>query len=275
MLDFAGDLMAGGRDVAVARIGGVDENMVRPHRHDYFEIYVLEAGSRYHWADRSLYRIEPSELIIFPPGVEHFSYADAGVRFRRVVVYFTPEAVLYPHVLDAIRAEVSVVRPERTGLRAVQQVVEELLAAQDVLGDGSQDEMRLLVTQLLVRLLRGERRDARTAPREGRIADVIHYLHDNYAEPIDLATLSERFFVSPFYLSREFKKHTGATIIGYVNGLRVGRAERLLQETEDPVSQISAAVGFANVTHFNRVFRARTEMSPSQFRSRERTGATA
>ncbi|GAA4288071.1 AraC family transcriptional regulator [Georgenia daeguensis] len=271
MLDFAGDLMASGRDVAVARIGGVDENMVRPHRHDYFEIYVLEAGSRYHWADRSLYRIEPAELIVFPPGVEHFSYADVGVRFRRVVVYFTPEAVLYPHVLDAIRDEVTVVRPGR----GVQQVVEELLAAQDVLGDVSQDEMRLLVTQLLVRMLRGERRDARTAPREGRIADVIHHLHDHYAEPTDLATLAEKFFISPFYLSREFKKHTGATIIGYVNDLRVGRAERLLQETEDSVSQISAAVGFANVTHFNRVFRARKDMSPSQCRALERTGRSA
>ncbi|MCK6210781.1 AraC family transcriptional regulator [Georgenia sp. EYE_87] len=275
MLDFAGDLMASGRDVAVARIRGVDDNMMRPHRHDYFEIYYLEAGSRYHWADHTLYRIEPPELIVFPPGVEHFSYADDGVPFQRVVLYFTPEAVLYPHVLDAIRAPVTVVRPEGPGLRGVSQVVEQLLATQDVLGDGSQEEMRLLITQLLVKLLRGEHRDARMAPREGRIADVIHHLHDHYAEPIDLTTLAERFFISPFYLSREFKKHTGTTIIGYVNGLRVGRAERLLQETEDPVSQISAAVGFANVTHFNRVFRARTAMSPSQFRSRERAGATA
>jgi AraC-like DNA-binding protein len=271
VLDFAGDLMASGRDVAGARIGGVDENMVRPHRHDYFEIYVLEAGSRYQWADHALYRLEPSELIVLPPGVEHFSYADAGVRFRRVVVYFTHEAVLYPHVLDTIGSEVSVVRLGRGAL----QVVEELLAVQEVLGDRSQDEMRLLITQLLIRLLRGERRDARMAPREGRMADVVHYLHDHYAEPIDLASLSERFFISPFYLSREFKKHTGTTIIGYVNGLRIGRAERLLQETKHPVSQISAAVGFANVPHFNRVFRARTAMSPSQCRARNKADESA
>ncbi|MFH5821432.1 helix-turn-helix domain-containing protein [Georgenia sp. AZ-5] len=275
MLDFAGDLMASGRDVAVARIRGVNDNMVRPHRHDYFEIYFLEAGSRYHRTAHTLYRIEQSELIIFPPDVEHFSYGDDGVPFRRVVLYFTPDAVLYPHVLEAVRAEVSVVRPEGTGLRATQNVVEQLLAAQDVLGDGSQDEMKLLITQLLVKLLRGEHRDARLAPREGRIADVIHYLHDHYAEPIDLTTLAEQFFISPFYLSREFKKHTGTTIIGYVNGLRVGRAERLLQETEDPISQISTEVGFANVSHFNRVFRARTAMSPSQCRAREKTGETA
>ncbi|WP_418606816.1 helix-turn-helix domain-containing protein [Georgenia sp. SUBG003] len=159
--------------------------------------------------------------------------------------------------------------------RGVQQLVEELLCAQDLLGGGSQEEMRLLVTQLLVRLLRGERRDARMAPREGRIADVVHYLHDHYAEPIDLATLSERFFISPFYLSREFKKHTGTTIIGYVNGLRVGRAERLLQETGASVSEISATVGFANVTHFNRVFRARTSMTPSQCRARDGAGELA
>ncbi|SDQ16710.1 MULTISPECIES: AraC family transcriptional regulator [Actinopolyspora] len=270
MLDFAGDLMTRGREVAVARSHGVDENMVRAHRHDYFEIYFLEAGTRYHGTDQELYRIEQSELIIFPPGVEHFSYGDAGVPFRRVVVYFRPEAVLYAHVLEAVAGQVCVVRPGGESLRAVENVVEELLTAQDVLGDGAQDEMRLLVTQLLVKLMRAERRDARLARRAGRIADVIYHLHDHYAEPIDLTTLAERFFSSPFYLSREFKKHTGSTIIGYVNGLRIGRAERLLQETARPVSRISAEVGFANVSHFNRVFRARTGMSPSQFRGREK-----
>jgi AraC family transcriptional regulator, arabinose operon regulatory protein len=270
MLDFAGDLMTRGREVAAARSHGIDENMVRPHLHDYFEIYFLEAGSRYHGTDQDLYRTEQSELIIFPPGVEHFSYSDDGVPFRRVVLYFRPDAVLYPHVLEAIASEVFVVRPGGANLRAVENVVEELLTAQDVLGDGAQDEMKLLITQLLVKLMRAERRDARLARRAGRIADVIHHLHDHYAEPINLTTLAERFFSSPFYLSREFKKHTGSTIIGYVNGLRVGRAERLLQETDRRISQISAEVGFANVSHFNRVFRARTAMSPSQCRAREK-----
>lgn len=270
MLDFAGDLMTRGREVAVARSHGVDENMVRPHRHDYFEVYFLEAGTRYHGTDQDLYRIGQSELIVFPPGVEHFSYSDVGIPFRRVVLYFRPEAVLYPHLLEEIASEVCVVRPGGANLRAVENVVEELLTAQDVLGDGAQYEMNLLITQLLVKLMRAERRDARLARRAGRIADVIHHLHDHYAEPIDLTTLAERFFSSPFYLSREFKKHTGSTIIGYVNGLRIGRAERLLQETDRPVSRISAEVGFANVSHFNRVFRARTDMSPSQCRAREK-----
>src|SRR5699024_11316087 len=34
MQDVAGELMAGGRQVAVARVHGGDDNMARPHRHD-------------------------------------------------------------------------------------------------------------------------------------------------------------------------------------------------------------------------------------------------
>lgn len=266
MLDFAGDLMSRGRDVAVARVRGVDDNMARPHRHDYHEIYFLEAGSRYHWTEHALYRIEPPELIAFPPGVEHFSFGDDGVPFQRVVVYFRPEAVLYPHVREQL-AGVEVARPAGRGLRAVRHVLDQLLAVQDVLGDGAQEEMCLLVTQLLVKLLREEQRDARVSPQAGRIAEIIHYLHEHYAEPIDLTTLAARVYISPYYLSREFKRHTGATVIGYVNGLRIGRAERLLQETEDPVGRIAGQVGFANVTHFNRVFRTRTRATPTQFRA--------
>lgn len=270
MKDYAGNYMANGRDVAAARVRGVDDNMVRPHRHDYFEIYALEAGCRYHWADHSLYLMEPPELIIFPPGVEHFSYGDEGVTFRRVVIYFRETAVLYPHVLDQIRDDVMVFRPARDGHAGVRGIIEQILAVQEQNGASSRDEARLLATQLLVKMLGAEKRDARTRQREGRTAELIHHLHDNFTEPIDLGTLAEHFFVSPYYLCREFKKHTGSTIINYVNGLRIGQAVRLLQETDETVASISSQVGFANVTHFNRVFRARMGVSPSSLRTGSR-----
>lgn len=268
MRDYAGSHMASGRDVALARVRGVDDNMVRPHRHDYFEIYVIESGSRYHWGEHTLFLIEPPELIIFPPGVEHFSYADDGIAFQRVVVYFHAAAVLYPHVLEAIRDEILVFRPEGAGQAGVRGVVEQLLAAQDGTSESAQDEMRLLVTQLLVKTLDTKRRDARTKRREGRMADVLRYLHDHFTGPIELGTLAEQFFISPYYLSREFKKHTGSTVIGYVNRVRIGQAERLLEETSLPVCDIAAEVGFANVAHFNRVFRAQTGTTPSSVRAR-------
>ncbi|SRR5690606_27474427 len=267
MQDVAGELMARGRQVAVARVTGVDDNMIRPHRHDYLEVYVLEDGRRDHFSAGSVHRLRAPEVITFPPADEHFSYSPPGVPFRRVVVYARPEAVLYPHVLEEVSAGTKVFRPSEAGLAAVRRLVDQLLYTQEELGERSQDEMRLQLTQLLLVLQRQQSVDAATAARETRIAQVVRHLHDHYREHIELADLADQFFVSRHHLSREFRRHTGTTVITYVTDLRVDQARRLLVETDQPIGQIAESVGFATVTHFNRVFRERTGTTPRAVRA--------
>ena len=87
--------------------------------------------------------------------------------------------------------------------------------------------------------------------------------------------LAEQFYLSPYYLCREFKKYTNSTIVQYINSLRVGHAQRLFVETDKSVTEISKIVGFSNVTHFNRVYRSVTGLSPSKSRkqAKERSAA--
>lgn len=267
MQDVAGELMARGRQVAVARVSGVDDNMVRPHRHDHLEIYLLEEGQRAHLSGGVVHRMRAPEVITFPPGDEHFSWSPPGLPFRRVVVYARPEAVLYPHALDQVSRAARVVRPTEAGLAAVRALVDQLLYTQEELGERSQDEMRLQLTQLLLLLHRQQDVDSATAAREARIVRVVRHLHEHYREHIDLSELAGAFFVSRHHLSREFRLHTGTTVISYVNDLRVDQARRLLVETEHPIGRIAEEVGFRTVTHFNRVFRERTGRTPRSIRA--------
>ena len=48
MIDQAGIMMAQGRSIAGERIQGVNDNMSKSHYHDYFELYYLEEGERFH-----------------------------------------------------------------------------------------------------------------------------------------------------------------------------------------------------------------------------------
>lgn len=273
MQDVAGELMARGRQVAVARVTGVDDNMVRPHRHDHLEIYLLEEGRRDHLSGGEVHRMRAPEVITFPPGDEHFSWSPPGLPFRRVVVYARPEAVLYPHALEQVSRAARVVRPTEAGLAAVRALVDQLLYTQEELGERSQDEMRLQLTQLLLLLRRQQDVDAATAARETRIVRVVRHLHEHYREHVDLSELAEAFFVSRHHLSREFRRHTGTTVISYVNDLRVDQARRLLVETERPIGRIAEEVGFTTVTHFNRVFRERTGRTPRSIRAERPSGA--
>ena len=95
---------------------------------------------------------------------------------------------------------------------------------------------------------------------------MIRYIHSHYQEDISLEMLAQMFYVSPYYLCREFKKSTNSTIVRYINVTRIMNAQRKFMETSKNITDISRETGFSNLTHFNRVFKSVTGMSPSQYR---------
>ena len=111
---------------------------------------------------------------------------------------------------------------------------------------------------MLLLLIAREESPEKAPERKSRIGEVIRYIHSHYQEEISLEMLAQMFYVSPYYLCREFKKNTKSTIIRYIN------------ETSKNITDISKETGFSNLTHLNRVFKAVTGMSPSQYRKQFR-----
>jgi PAS domain S-box-containing protein len=113
--------------------------------------------------------------------------------------------------------------------------------------------------------------DARLSPHVVRLAeDASQYLREHFAERIDLPSLSSVLAVSPGYLGRAFKQHTGTTPHQFLIDLRLNAAERLLADTDLSVTQIAWRVGFATPSHFVTTFRARMGRTPIEFRRRVR-----
>ena len=70
--------------------------------------------------------------------------------------------------------------------------------------------------------------------------------------------------------SRFFRTHIGKTFPAFVNDLRIGRACRLLAETEMNVTEIALLCGYRNLSNFNRQFLQLKKGSPSDFRRQMR-----
>ena len=52
-----------------------------------------------------LYKMEAGEFMIFPPYVMHHSYGEENIPFKRLVLYFKQEEILWPSVRDALKKE--------------------------------------------------------------------------------------------------------------------------------------------------------------------------
>lgn len=83
MIDQAGIMMAQGALIASERIIGVNDNMAQSHYHEYFELYYLETGERFHMVQDRCYKMTAGEFIIFPPYVMHYSYGEKDMPFKR------------------------------------------------------------------------------------------------------------------------------------------------------------------------------------------------
>ena len=67
MIDQAGIMMAQGRSIAGERIQGVNDNMSKSHYHDYFELYYLEEGERFHIIQDLFTASIRENSLYFPP----------------------------------------------------------------------------------------------------------------------------------------------------------------------------------------------------------------
>ena len=92
------------------------------------------------------------------------------------------------------------------------------------------------------------------------------YIAEHYAEKLTLTGIASQFYISPYYLSRLFKKSINLSLIEYINGVRVKAAQNLIEKSNESISDIAEKTGFMTTAHFRRVFKDATGLSPQQYR---------
>ncbi|MCM3703993.1 helix-turn-helix domain-containing protein [Paenibacillus macerans] len=97
------------------------------------------------------------------------------------------------------------------------------------------------------------------------------YIYSHLFEEIRLQELAELSGLNPEYLSQLFKKETGLTLMNYIQWERIEEAKKLLAHSGEPISTIGARLTFYDQSHFIKVFKKHTGVTPKQYRNRVRT----
>jgi len=91
-------------------------------------------------------------------------------------------------------------------------------------------------------------------------------LNDHTGSEITLQYLANETGVHPVHISRMFPRYFGANLGMYIRKLRVNKAVELILNTDLSLTQVSAACGFSDQSHFIRNFRSIYRISPLQFK---------
>jgi AraC-like DNA-binding protein len=96
--------------------------------------------------------------------------------------------------------------------------------------------------------------------------DVLSFIECNFMENIRLEDAAEVANMSVCHFSRQFGSIAGMGFKSYLNQLRVNRAEDLLKNSEDSITEIAYKCGFGSIRTFNRAFISSQGMPPSKIR---------
>lgn len=261
---------------------GYPFHTVRWHFHPEYELHHVVATGGHYFVGDFIGEFEPDNLVLTGPNLPHNWISDvpAGVQvpLRGRIVQFSEELVAQATTaFPEFAACAGILELSRRGAlfsRATAKVVgpmlKELVELQGV---------RRIA--LFIDILAALSRDAGARPltsasylpdpsgfMSAGINQALAYIDSHLTEPFsegDLAAIAKR---SPSAFSRCFRRHTGMSLVEYVNRLRINLAcQLLMSEAELPITEICYAAGYNNVSNFNRQFLAQKGMPPSRFRA--------
>ena len=101
---------------------------------------------------------------------------------------------------------------------------------------------------------------------ETPIEESIHYIRQNYHEPLNLNKLAEIANLSPYYYAHCFKEETGFSPMEYVTNTRLEQAKVKLIRTQKTVEEIADEIGYSSSSSFINMFVKKVGYSPKQYR---------
>ncbi len=107
---------------------------------------------------------------------------------------------------------------------------------------------------------------AQKAPGNLYIRQALRFMADNYAQKLTLGAVSAHVGLSPNHFSTLFHKTMGISFQEHLSRLRVEESKRLLLNSQYSLNDIAIAMGFTDQSHYCKVFKRITGISPGKYR---------
>jgi len=213
---------------------------------------------------RQRHELSAGQWLLIPAGLPHAYGADDTTPWSIQWVHFQGRASAAFAALLGAENEVAVLAVPRSGaenleLARLYEGLEQGYTQANLLAAAAQ--LRLVLTELE----RAQRTGRPTSASEAVTASLV-WMTDNLAARADLGELAKAAGLSVPHYSELFRRATGYPPVEHFLRLKIQRACQLLDTTELRVSEVAAAVGWADPFYFSRFFRKITGQSPRAYR---------
>lgn len=259
------------------------------HKHREFELnFVIDGAGLKRIVGDSIESTEFLDLALIGSELEHHWAEPAKFvhhRMREITIQFTPaiisDTIMANEAFSSIR---KLFKEAKNGVAFSQPII---ASVRDLLiqmtTEQSAFQRYIIFLQILHtlsedphkhELASDEFSQSIIATDSQRIRVATDYIQKHFREDIRLEDLARIVCMSPTSFSRFFSLRTHKSVSEYIIDHRMGYAARMLIDTRQSVMAICIASGFNNVSNFNRLFKKRKGVTPTEYRANYIAGKT-
>lgn len=243
------------------------------HSHDYYVVSLIEQGRQSFTHKGTKYLTSPGGIILINPDTVHTGEAVDKQGFELHSLYPTTahmEMAAFEltgrHQMLPFFKEVRVDNPETRN---------RILSLHEALSQGAsalECESRFIWT--LAQLIRQYADISSPEQRIGKEKEAIrrarHYVDEHFATGVNLQELAQHVGLSAYYFLRVFRAEVGMPPYAYLESVRVGYAQRLI-ESGKPLAEVSVEAGFSSQSHMTNRFKRIIGATPGQYAGQVRS----
>ena len=246
------------------------------HSHEVLElVYCTSGAGSVLVGDRPM-DLRPNRLVLIAPETRHrFLFEESQSASLKIVCMTSQDQAMYLSpvqvgMLDGLRSSGCAFSDGPAGEPIVRQLVNSIPEG-TVVGD----RQKVLMAWGIVGLVLASQADICDASatgkphgrREEKMVRICEWLLNHLPEEINLDDIASTFALSRSLLTRSFRRHTGTSIVEYLNTRRLERAAVLLTSAADEsIARAAMDCGFSNLSHFHRCFKSAYGLTPAEFR---------
>lgn len=100
-----------------------------------------------------------------------------------------------------------------------------------------------------------------------KFTEICDYINSHCSEELKLDAIAGMSGFSKFHFERLFKQFTGTSFYKYVNQKRIVKAQEMLMEPNNTVTDVAVHCGFSSISSFIRMFKIHKGCTPSEFKN--------